>query len=52
MKQNQTHTEESKRTQICVRCKTTVVFDNVTEGYVAVCPEHDEDLLSFEIETV
>lgn len=52
MKQNQTQTDESKKTQVCARCKTPVVFENVTEGYVAVCPEHDEDLLLSEIETI
>lgn len=47
----QAATEKPKGIQVCSRCKTPVVFENVTDGYVAVCPEHDEDLLSFEIET-
>ena len=34
---------------ICQRCGTKVSFKNVSEGYYAVCPAHDEDL--YEIET-
>jgi hypothetical protein len=33
---------------VCRRCETPVVFDDVSEGYFAVCPEHDEDLYVFE----
>ena len=35
---------------VCNRCKTPVVFENVSEGYYAVCLEHDEDLYQFETE--
>jgi hypothetical protein len=33
----------------CARCLTPVVYTNVSEGYFAVCPEHDEDLYSIEV---
>jgi len=33
---------------ICSRCATVVTFKDVTPGYFAVCPEHDEDLFTFE----
>ena len=32
----------------CKRCDTVVVFIDVTPGYYAVCPRHDEDLYQFE----
>lgn len=35
---------------ICKRCHTPVVFTNVSEGYYAVCPTHDEDLFMIETE--
>jgi hypothetical protein len=37
---------------VCARCKTEVSFEDVTKGYYAVCPEHDEDLDEWEIATV
>ena len=33
---------------ICRRCETPVIYIDVSEGYFAVCPEHDEDLYKFE----
>ncbi len=36
----------------CKRCGTVVVFSDVSEGYYAVCPYHDEDLFEFEVEEV
>ena len=33
---------------ICWRCETPVQFTDVSEGYYAVCPEHDEDLDKWE----
>ena len=33
---------------ICKRCETPVVYTNISPGYFAVCPEHDEDLYMFE----
>jgi hypothetical protein len=35
---------------VCSRCKNEVSFEDVTKGYYAVCPEHDEDLYEFETE--
>jgi hypothetical protein len=35
--------------EVCVRCGTFVVYGNVTPGYYAVCPKHDEDLFQFEV---
>jgi len=35
----------------CLRCGTKVSFENVSEGYFAVCPQHDEDLYEIETET-
>jgi hypothetical protein len=32
----------------CNRCKTPVSLVNVSDGYAAVCLEHDEDLFKFE----
>jgi hypothetical protein len=32
----------------CGRCDTPVVFTDVSPNYFAVCPEHDEDLYSYE----
>lgn len=32
----------------CTRCETPVSFDDVCEGYFAVCPHHEEDLYEFE----
>jgi hypothetical protein len=34
----------------CLRCGTAVSFEDVTEGYFAVCPNHDEDLYEIEVE--
>lgn len=34
---------------LCNRCKTPVIFDDVTPGYWAACPNHDEDLNQWEI---
>lgn len=36
--------------EVCARCKTAVTFDDVSDGYYAVCPNHDEDLMKFEVE--
>lgn len=41
----------TKKVQVCAKCGTPVVFENVSPGYQAVCPKEDEDLFSFEIET-
>jgi len=30
------------------RCGTPVTYDEISDGYFAVCPECDEDLYSFE----
>lgn len=35
--------------EVCVRCGTFVVYTDVTPGYYAVCPKHDEDLYQFEV---
>ena len=35
-------------TFVCSRCHTEVSFHDVTDGYFAVCPKHDEDLWQFE----
>jgi hypothetical protein len=35
-------------TRVCKRCETPVVYENVSKGYFAICPSHDEDLYSFE----
>ncbi len=34
---------------LCARCDSPVQFTDVSEGYFAVCPNHDEDL--FRVET-
>ena len=33
---------------VCNRCDTPVSFDDVSPGYWAVCPKHDEDLFMIE----
>jgi hypothetical protein len=33
---------------VCARCKTEVSFNEVSDGYYAVCPNHYEDLYEFE----
>jgi hypothetical protein len=33
----------------CNRCQTVVVFTDVSKGYFAYCPYHDEDVYSFEV---
>ncbi len=33
---------------VCKRCGTKVSKNDVSEGYSAYCPSHDEDLYSFE----
>jgi hypothetical protein len=33
---------------LCNRCNTPVSFDEVSPGYWAVCPEHNEDLFMIE----
>jgi uncharacterized paraquat-inducible protein A len=38
--------------EICSRCFTTVSFEEITDGYYAYCPRHDEDLYSFEIKRI
>lgn len=35
----------------CARCLTPVTLDEVSDGYFAVCPSHDEDLYQFETVT-
>lgn len=35
-------------TRFCNRCDTQVVYEEVSKGYYAVCPEHYEDLYQFE----
>jgi hypothetical protein len=35
---------------VCNRCEEQVSFENVSDGYYAVCNNHDEDLYSFETE--
>jgi hypothetical protein len=35
---------------VCSRCDTLVSFDDVTPGYWAYCPQHDEDLFMIECE--
>jgi hypothetical protein len=37
---------------VCLRCRSVVSFDNVSNGYFAVCLTHDEDLFEFETEIV
>ena len=32
----------------CNRCHTMVEHEEVSNGYFAYCPSHDEDLFSFE----
>lgn len=33
---------------VCRRCGTPATFDEVSDGYYAYCPKHDEDLYPFE----
>lgn len=40
----------SNKPWVCSRCETPVTFNNVSAGYWATCPEHDEDLFQFECE--
>jgi hypothetical protein len=40
----------SNKPWVCSRCLTPVNFDDVTLGYFATCPEHDEDLNEWECE--
>lgn len=35
--------------KVCSRCKTPVIYQNISPGYFAVCPEHEEDLYTFEV---
>lgn len=35
--------------KLCSRCLTPVSYENISEGYVAVCNYHEEDLLSVEM---
>jgi hypothetical protein len=37
---------------VCTRCESEVSFENVSEGYYAVCLEHDEDLYKIETQEV
>jgi hypothetical protein len=37
-----------KAVAVCNRCETPVMFEDISPGYWAVCPEHDEDLYSIE----
>jgi hypothetical protein len=34
--------------RVCSRCETPVEYENVSSGYYAYCPSHDEDLYQFE----
>ena len=34
--------------KVCSRCDTPVIYEDVSQGYYAVCPTHDEDLYQFE----
>lgn len=38
--------------QVCDRCNTPVVFTDVSDGYYAVCPNHDEDLYKIEVKSI
>ncbi|CAH7265385.1 hypothetical protein VCHA53O466_320041 [Vibrio chagasii] len=38
--------------EVCDRCNTPVVFTDVSDGYYAVCPNHDEDLYKIEVKSV
>lgn len=38
--------------EVCRRCQTPVVKWGVSKGYYAVCPAHDEDLFTFEVEVI
>jgi hypothetical protein len=38
--------------EVCARCKTPVMYIDISPGYYAVCPEHEEDLYSFEVENI
>lgn len=40
---------EHGKQSTCGRCGTIVEWDNVSEGYYAYCPTHDEDLFSWEV---
>jgi hypothetical protein len=39
---------EMEMKAVCSRCDTPVEFDEVSPGYWAVCPSHDEDLFMIE----
>lgn len=39
---------EIELTVACARCLVEVVFQDVSDGYFAVCPNHDEDVYDFE----
>lgn len=41
-----------KLTEVCDRCQTPVTYDNVSDGYYAVCPNHDEDLYKIEVKKI
>lgn len=43
---------QPKQAELYRRCETPVAFENVTDGYYAVCPQHDEDLYHTEVKTV
>lgn len=43
------HYLKSDEQSYCDRCLTPVSFQNVSDGYDAYCPYHDEDLLKVEI---
>jgi hypothetical protein len=40
----------SNKPWVCNRCLTPVTFDDVSLGYWATCPEHEEDLNEWECE--
>lgn len=35
---------------VCIRCQNKVSFEEVSNGYYAVCLYHNEDLYKFETE--
>lgn len=48
--QEQGYYPAKDRVIVCARCKTPVTFGQVSAGYFATCPQHDEDLFEFETE--
>lgn len=51
----QAELEGKQAVEVCHRCETPVDFDidkSLKPRYTAYCPNHDEDLMSFEIKTI